>query len=51
MDNQATAADTTVCSRIINNVNQVIVGKDKQIELLMVALLVGGHVLREDLPR
>ncbi|MBR2751065.1 MAG: MoxR family ATPase [Clostridiales bacterium] len=50
MDNQATAADTTVCSRIINNVNQVIVGKDKQIELLMVALLVGGHVLLEDVP-
>ena len=50
MDNQVTAADTTVCSRIINNVNQVIVGKDKQIELLMVALLVGGHVLLEDVP-
>jgi len=50
MDNQARSADTTVCSKIINNVNQVIVGKDKQIELLMVAMLVGGHVLLEDVP-
>lgn len=37
-------------SAIISNVNKVIVGKDKQIELLMVALLTGGHVLLEDVP-
>lgn len=35
---------------IMENVNKVIVGKDKQIELLMVALLTGGHVLLEDVP-
>ena len=39
-----------VASKIISNVNQVIVGKDKQIKLLMVALLTGGHVLLEDVP-
>ena len=36
--------------KLISNVNKVIVGKDKQIELLLVSLLVGGHVLLEDVP-
>ena len=39
-----------IASKIISNINTVIVGKDKQIELLMVALLTGGHVLLEDVP-
>lgn len=47
--NEQTAANA-VASKIIRNVNRVIVGKDKQIKLLMVALLVGGHVLLEDVP-
>jgi MoxR-like ATPase len=46
---EQTAANA-VATKIINNVNQVIVGKDKQIKLLMVALLTGGHVLLEDVP-
>ncbi len=37
-------------SRIIENVEQVIVGKRPSIELLMVALLCEGHVLLEDVP-
>ena len=36
--------------KLIGNVNKVIVGKEKQIELLLVSLLVGGHVLLEDVP-
>ena len=36
--------------KLIGNINKVIVGKDKQIELLLVSLLVGGHVLLEDVP-
>ena len=36
--------------KLTGNVNKVIVGKDKQIELLLVSLLVGGHVLLEDVP-
>ena len=36
--------------KLIGNVSKVIVGKDKQIELLLVSLLVGGHVLLEDVP-
>ena len=36
--------------KLVGNINKVIVGKDKQIELLLVSLLVGGHVLLEDVP-
>ena len=39
-----------IANTIINNVEKVIVGKRKSIELLMVALLVEGHVLIEDVP-
>jgi MoxR-like ATPase len=35
---------------VIENVERVIVGKREAIELLMVALLSGGHVLLEDVP-
>ncbi|MBO4928445.1 MAG: AAA family ATPase [Clostridiales bacterium] len=48
--NTARAEKKQVVSRIIDNIEKVIVGKDKQIELLMVALLTGGHVLLEDVP-
>ncbi|MBN2548639.1 MAG: MoxR family ATPase [Anaerolineales bacterium] len=37
-------------SRVIQNVERVIVGKREVIELLMVALLSEGHVLLEDVP-
>lgn len=37
-------------ARIIDNVEQVIIGKRESIELLMVALLCEGHVLIEDVP-
>jgi MoxR-like ATPase len=36
--------------RIITNVENVIVGKREQIELLLVAMLCQGHVLLEDVP-
>ncbi|WP_103108090.1 AAA family ATPase [Brevibacillus reuszeri] len=35
---------------LLTTVNQVIVGKEKQIRLLVTALLARGHVLLEDLP-
>lgn len=41
---------TEFASRVIDNVETVIVGKREQIEYLLVALLVGGHVLLEDVP-
>jgi MoxR-like ATPase len=41
---------TEFAARVIDNVETVIVGKRKQIELMMVALLCQGHVLIEDVP-
>jgi len=41
---------TEFATRVIDNVETVIVGKREQIELLMVALLCQGHVLIEDVP-
>ncbi|MBN1814143.1 MAG: MoxR family ATPase [Anaerolineae bacterium] len=41
---------TEFATRVIDNVETVIVGKRKQIELMMVALLCQGHVLIEDVP-
>jgi MoxR-like ATPase len=40
----------TYVSKVVENVEQVIVGKREVIELLMVALLCDGHVLLEDVP-
>ncbi len=39
-----------VADRIVDNVERVVVGKRRQIERLVVALLAGGHVLLEDVP-
>jgi MoxR-like ATPase len=39
-----------LCERIVENISKVIVGKDRSIELLLVALLADGHVLIEDVP-
>ena len=36
--------------KVTTNVSKVIVGKDKEIELILVAFLCGGHVLLEDIP-
>ena len=42
--------DFTLCSRIIENVSRVIVGKSDVLELVLVALLADGHLLLEDVP-
>lgn len=36
--------------RLVNRVDSVIVGKRKEIELAVVAMLYGGHILLEDVP-
>lgn len=36
--------------KVVTNVSRVIVGKDREIELLIVAFLSGGHMLLEDVP-
>jgi MoxR-like ATPase len=41
---------TEFATRVIDNVETVIVGKRKQIEFMMIALLCQGHVLIEDVP-
>lgn len=35
---------------IKDNINRVIIGKEKEVELLLCAMLSGGHVLLEDVP-
>jgi len=42
--------ESDLCTKIIDNVSRVIVGKRETIELLLVALLGDGHVLLEDVP-
>jgi MoxR-like ATPase len=42
--------DFSLCRKIVENVSCVIVGKERSIELLLVALLADGHVLIEDIP-
>ena len=39
---------TSLASRIRENVAKVIVGKDDVIELVIISLIAGGHVLLED---
>ena len=41
---------SALADRIGKNIGKVIVGKEAQIELVLVALLAGGHVLLEDVP-
>ncbi|GAE26633.1 MoxR-like ATPases [Halalkalibacter wakoensis JCM 9140] len=36
--------------KVINNIERVVVGKRKEVELSLVALFAGGHVLLEDVP-
>lgn len=39
-----------VLVEVVNNVERVIVGKSKAVQMCLVALLCGGHVLLEDVP-
>ena len=39
-----------LAGRIKENIGKVIIGKDKQIDLMLAALIAGGHVLLEDIP-
>jgi len=41
---------TTFKEKVIENVSKVVVGKEREIELIIVAFLSGGHVLLEDIP-
>ena len=39
-----------LAARLKDNISKVIVGKEQQIELVLTAMLAGGHVLLEDVP-
>ncbi len=39
-----------VAERIVDNIEQVIIGKRSQVELAVMALMCGGHLLVEDVP-
>lgn len=41
---------SSFAARLKENISKVIVGKETQIELVLTALLAGGHVLLEDVP-
>ena len=41
---------TVLAQKLNENISRVIVGKEKQIELILTAVLAGGHVLLEDVP-
>ena len=44
-------AQIAVLAKALNqNISRVIVGKEKETELVLTALLSGGHVLLEDVP-
>src|SRR5579884_4289736 len=45
-----TTGVTQFAERVATNIETVIIGKRKQIEYLLVALLCRGHVLIEDVP-
>ena len=39
-----------IADRIVENVERVIIGKEREVRLALVALLCQGHVLIEDVP-
>lgn len=41
---------TSLAQKLKRNISRVIVGKEAQIELILTALLAGGHILLEDVP-
>lgn len=43
-------ADMQLCSSILSGLNECILGKQNEIERLMIAVIGGGHVLLEDVP-
>ena len=42
--------DSATCNRIFNNISKVVVGKERTVELMLVTLIAGGHILLEDVP-
>ena len=49
-EKQNVAKAQEICQKITNEMKKVIVGKDEQLHLLLIALLSKGHILIEDVP-
>ncbi|RYG81275.1 MoxR family ATPase [bacterium] len=49
-DEKATGAIADVASRLVSEVERAVVGKRESVELAVIALLSGGHLLIEDIP-
>ena len=41
---------STLAQKLKENISKVIIGKEDQVELILTALLAGGHILLEDVP-
>jgi len=41
---------SNLCNKIIEEIEQAIIGKHNQLEMIMTAVLAGGHILMEDYP-
>ncbi len=41
---------SAICNTITENISSVVVGKKRTIELMLIALIAGGHILLEDVP-
>ena len=50
MENEKTTKTSETISRLISEVEKVVVGKKTEIKMLITAMLAGGHVLIEDVP-
>ena len=50
MSTQISGQITQVYTKIKGNIGKVIVGKSETLDMLLVSLLCGGHVLLEDVP-
>ena len=50
MSTQISGQITQVYTKIKDNIGKVIVGKSETVDMLLVSLLCGGHVLLEDVP-
>ena len=50
ISNEMAEADSRIIDEIISNIETVIKGKNKQVELVVLCMLAEGHVLIEDIP-
>ena len=50
MDAKDLSVNSAACEKIFKNISKVVVGKERTIELVRVALIAEGHALQRDVP-